>query len=85
MDRILQNREMRIKYIMNITDKIFLVIDEHSNVAVFNINGEILAESVITMTNPSTIRLSQNKKLLGIISSFDRNIVIFDLSLCFKL
>ena len=66
-----------------VADNIFLVVDGLANVFIFNSEGILLERSKLRISDPGSIRFSKSKKLLGIGSKIDRNIVVLDIGLCF--
>ena len=69
--------------INEITDNIFVIIDTEANVFIFNNEPSLLSRSRLRISDPSIIRFSPSRKLIGIASEIDRNIVVFDIGLSF--
>ena len=69
--------------INEVADNIFVIVDTQANIYVFTNELGLLGRSKLRISDASIIRFSKSRRLLGVASEIDRNIVIFDISLCF--
>lgn len=67
--------------ITELVDNVFILVDCQGNVYAFNTDIQLIGHSMLKISEASIIKFSHSKRLLGIGSKFDRNVVIFDISL----
>lgn len=68
--------------INEVADNIFVLVDQQANIFIFTSDLNLLARSQLRISDPSIVRFSKTKNLLGIASETDRNIIVFDIRLC---
>lgn len=59
----------------------FILVDENGNIYACTNESRLINNTKIKMSDASIIKFSNSKRLMGIGSHVDKNILIFDLSL----